>query len=101
MRTLSQIVSTFYKKYRFDFIYDISKLFTDNIPNVIPLINNDFKRLCVTIHSGEGKRGASGITKDFYLNKTQGSLETWMKTFRPDTEARKHRAYKGETELDN
>ncbi len=42
--------------------------------------------------------------KDFNTKQNSGiagDIETDIKTLRPDTEARKHRAYKGETKLDN
>ncbi len=46
-KLISEFVSSFYEKlYQSDFNYDICKAFTDNIQNVTPLINNDFKNLC-------------------------------------------------------
>ncbi len=46
-KLISEFVSSFYEKlYQSDFNYDVCKAFTDNIQNVIPLINNDFKNLC-------------------------------------------------------
>ncbi len=61
---------------------------------------------CVTILSGEGKGGDEEllIKGDFNTKQNSGiagDIETDLKTFRPDTEARKHRAYNGETKLDN
>ncbi len=57
---------------------------------------------CVTILSGEGKRGDEELLiKGDFNTKQNSGIETDMKTFRPDTEARKHRAYNGETKLDN
>ncbi len=50
-----------------------------------------------TTLKGGGKRG------DFNTKQNSGiagDIETDMKTFRPDPEARKHRAVKGETKLE-
>ncbi len=46
-KLISEFVSSFYEiLYQSDFNYDTCKACTDNIQNVIPLINNDFKNLC-------------------------------------------------------
>ncbi len=59
----------------------------------------------VTVHSGSQERGGEELLSNLYFYLlTQKSLETHyphkMK-LRLDTEAGKHRAYKGETKLDN